>query len=736
MMNRNQHFQMLPDLDLHREKVEAEFDTYYATFDPHTQPLLDKMQRLVSDSEEVSSYELKTRMYELLCRECPVHLFRESDFFFEISSGRGRPTWGGLQSPVGSYLHSGDRGWWLREYEAAVDADRKEGFFHGWSPVGMDHHCPGYDRILQLGLNGIIRQAEEKLEDCKDLRKEEFYRCVIRANRALIGLAGRFAAEAKRLADIAASAEETAHYQKISSAAERVPANPPETFYEALCTVLFYRECVGSLEGIGFSTFGQLDRMLYPYYQADLENGRITVRDALQLFCDLLLYTEVRFDAKHAYHETSTTIELGGCDRAGNVVYNDLTELILDAVVNIRSINTKINCRISRKHPRVYLEKIARVQLENLPALMMHNDDVLIPARINCGQDAEDARMYVGGGCHEIVLQGTEVCTRADSWISLPRILLNTMEHAQDYESYEAFYKQFMADVKAYHEKIVTLKNSGEAHWCEYDPLILYSSSITGSLDKGLDVTEGGAKYNSTALSMLGAANLVDSLYSIRQLVFVEKKLTLGEYYRIVRENFVDNEVLRQYIIKKLPKHGTNDKVLNAFSAQILSDLAEVSDQTNARGGKYLPAFYPHDICRQLGLITGATPDGRAANTPLSRGVSPSEFILTDSPLDVIHSLKCIDFTQYADSFIAEITLPRMEDHENGIQVLTSIIDAFLDAEGSSLQFNLIDRDMLLEAQKNPENHQSLMVRVCGYSAAFVFLNVDTQQEIMNRAIR
>ena len=161
-----------------------------------------------------------------------------------------------------------------------------------------------------------------------------------------------------------------------------------------------------------------------------------------------------------------------------------------------------------------------------------------------------------------------------------------------------------------------------------------------------------------------------------------------------------------------------------------------MSGQTNARGGKYLPAFYPHDLYRNMGHGTGATPDGRRANTPLSRGVSPSEFVETDSPLDVIHSLKPIDFTQFADSFITEVTLPGMEDRERGSQILLAIIEGFLDAEGSSLQFNLIDRDMLLVAQKDPERNKHLLVRVCGYSAVFVYLDAQTQAEVIARAIR
>lgn len=717
--------------------LHKEFEQYYTSFDNQEAFWIEKIQQVIAAYPDDSSYMRKTRIIELFCKEAAVRLFANTPFFFEFPSGRPRPSWGGLQSAAGTYMHFLHADKWLIPYQKALETDRQEGFLHNWSnPVGIDHFCPGYDNLLKYGLNGFIAQAENALARCTDDRKREFYTCVIRCNQALISLAERFSAEATRLAAAAETETQKKHYLQIAETAAYCPANPPRTFYEALAAIVFYRECVGTVEGIGISTFGQLDRMLYPYYQADIAAGRITSTDAKKLISDLLIYTAVRFIAYTEYHETSTTMEIGGCDANGNVIYNALTEMILQSAMDTRALNTKINCRISAKHPAAYFQKIAEVQLSNLPCVMMHNDDVLIPARVRQGQAVEDARLYVGGGCHEIVLANTEVCTRADTWISLPRIFLQTMQAEREYPSFDALYAAFLQDVKAYYAKIVKLKNAGEAHWCEYSPLPLFSSSMTGVLESGKDVTEGGTKYNSTAISLLGTATLIDSLYSVKHLVFDEAQLTIQQLVQILQENYANNEYLRQYIIHKIPKYGTNHDLLNCFSCKILDDISTIAGQTNARGGKYLPAFYPHDIYRPLGLITGATPDGRPANTPLSRGASPNEFVETDTPLDILHSLKPIDFTRYADSFITEITLPDLDSSKQNVQILTSIIQAFLDAKGSSLQFNLINRELLLQAQKQPEQHLNIMVRVCGYSAAFVALSEETQNEIIQRAIR
>lgn len=736
-------FYRFADREQYKKEVEQEFVDYYASFDPHTEVLLRKLDAMCEQNQGASACVLKTKMYEILSEDCPLKLFEKSSFFFEMASGRERFTWGGLHSEVGTYFSKKTFDLWRKPYLDAIKEDKEAGFLSAYNVVSVDHFCAGGDKLLKVGIPGIIREAEEKLAECHDSsceaneQKKEFYECVIRANRALIRLADRFAELAAKLAwKNAAVLVKKEHFLRIAEAAGQVGKGAPRTFYEALTFLMFYRECVSSMEGIGISILGHLDRMLYPYYKADLENGRITREEALRLLCELLIYTDARFDVHNQFRETSTTIELGGCDADGELVFNEVTRLILSAVVNVRSVNTKINCRISKKHPEEFLEMIAGIQLEELPTIMMHNDDVLIQSRVRCGQDIRDARLYVGGGCHEIVLLGSEVNSRADTWINLPKLLLKAMKEHGEAESFDEFLRLYVEDVKRYHEKVVALKNEGEQYWSKYDPLVLYSSAIEGCLEKGLDVTAGGAKYSDGMLSMLGTATLIDSLYTIRRLVYEEGRMTNAELLEITAANFENNEILRQYILKKLPKYGTNQPELNVFGAYVLEMLSTVSGQKNARGGNYLPAFYSHDLFRHLGALTEATPDGRLKGAALSRGVSPSEFVATDSPLDVIQSLSDIDFTAYADSFITELTLPAIKDKEQGRKVLISLIKGFLDAEGSSLQFNLMNRDTLIAARKNPKEYGNLTVRVCGYSAVFTTLEEKIQDEVIGRIAR
>lgn len=720
-----------------RRRIAEEFETYYGSYDSYKEPLLAQMEELYQTYKEEPILSLKTRIIRLFCDVCPVHVFKESPFFFEMSSGRGRFTWGGLQSEPALFLMRKKKELWLTPYTTDMSEDKEQGFmYHGKdNPVGLDHFCLGYDNLLKEGFLGIIDRATNALSEENDVDKKLFLQSAIDSCKALIGLSKRFSDNSWKLARQANEDYLIAHYTRIAMAAEKVPANAPETFYEALCTIVFCRECISSVEGIGVSTFGHLDRMLWPYYEADIDAGRITREEAKELLHALLTYTHVRFESDTAFHETSTTIVIGGCDREGNTVYNEITRIILECLLEGRYINTKINCRISSKHPREYIEMLAKVQTSEIPVIVMQNDDVLISARVRQGQEEQDARLYVGGGCHEVVLANTEVNTRADTWINPTRVLLDVMEKSPEYATWDEFYTEVIRCVKAYLDHVAETKNKYEQYWGDYSPMPLCSATLTGCIESGTDLTKGGTKYSNTSLSLVGPATFVDSLYSIKHLVWDTKRLSVNALYRILSADFAGNESLRQYIVRKIPKYGTNHPELNVFSAKVLHDVSQLSRQKNARGGEYLPAFYPHNVFLHLGERTGATPDGRKKGQPLSRGCSPSEFIEVNNPLDIISGLEAIDFTEYSDSFCTEMTLPRMNP-AIGIPVFIAMVEAFLKHGGSSLQFNLLDRSMLVDAQKHPENYRNLIVRVCGFSALFISLAKDQQDEVITRAIR
>jgi len=714
--------------------MAEELDSFYAALDPQSEYFKVRIDDMLERMKDASSFALKAEQTRILATESTVHVFRHFPFYFQFSAGRTRYIWGGLEGFNGGYGLCWRRGApYARAYFDATARDREEAYLHCWdNPVGHDHHCLNYDDILSLGLNGLRARAMAGKAACGE-DAQPFFDAAIASLDALSALALRFAEKAEELLRTETDPSARENLSRIAGAACRIPMEPAETFYEALSAILFCRECVGTLEGIGISTFGQLDRMLAPYYEADLAAGRITRQEAKDLLHCVLLYTAVRFSENETMKETSTTIMLGGCDRSGTPVFNEVTRMILEAELEGRYVNTKFDCRVSRSHPEAYFSLLGRIQLSGLAVLVYQNDETHIAARVKQGFDVEDARLYAAGGCHEIVCAGTEVCTRADTWLSLPRILLDTMK--EEYETFEDFCSAAIRDVENYHKRIEGFKNAAEAHWWEFNPMPLYSTMITGCLTSGRDVTQGGAKYSTTALSMTAPATFIDSLWAVKTLVFDEKRCTMQELWTLAKNDFAENEPLRQYIVNRLPKHCTGDGELDAFSARILRMLGTVSGRTNGRGGKYLPAFYPHDIFRPLGMKLGATPDGRKAGFWLSRGVSPSEFVKGHGPLSLLHSIRAYDFTDFVDSLALEITLPKLDDAD-GETIFRTLMAEFLDAGGSTLQLNILDTEDLRLAQKHPEEHRDIIVRVCGYSDYFVNLIPEIQEEVISRNIR
>ena len=723
------------------KKASKEFDDYYSEYDTYKEQLLSAFEEIYKERDTLPVYELKARNIEYMCQNAPVKIFRHSPFFFEFASGRPRCSWGGLSSPVGSFLHIKTSALWLDKYYEEMKKDNEEGRVQCWNnPVGFDHFSLGYDKLLSKGLEGIIQDAQTALGEKKKDKEKEFLKSVISTCESLITLANRFSEKAEELLSSSTDEEDKRHYKEIAEIAKRVPLKPASDFCEALSCIMFCREAIGSLEGVGVSTFGHLDRMLIKYYRIDKENGKLTYDEMKNLFHMMFVYTDTRFEVNIRRQETSTTMIIGGCDENGDVCFNEVTEAILDALLEGGYVNTKVNCRVSSKHPEKYIKKIAGIQLAGIPAVVFQNDDVIIPSRVKCGQDISDARTYVSGGCHEITLQNSEVCTRADTWINLPRLLLDAFGKSKA-KTFDAFYNDVLYEIESYVQCIIERKNKYEKMWNKFDPLPLLSATMDGCIEKALDITEGGTKYNNTALSFLSPATLIDSLVAIRILVFEEKKLSLEGFFKICEENFDGMEELKERIINDFPKYGVGNGEIDKFAAKVMKDISELyRDENgliykNARGGYYLPAFYPHGCFLSLGSLTSATPDGRMAGMPLSRGCSPSEFIPSDNPASVLVSLEEIDFTDYADSFCTELTLPRMEA-DKGISVLTALINMFIKNGSSTLQFNLLDRDLLIRAQQSPEQYNNIIVRVCGYSARFVTIYKELQDEIILRAIR
>ena len=711
-----------------------ELNQYYTLRDCNVDGLMTKISDWYNENSDRHPCLIKSMIHKITVRNCDVHVFRYFPFFFELEAGRNRYSWG-HSSPPGNFMLNQKSELWIKPYHESIKEYYEKGYYQSWSPVGFDHHCPGYDTLLKDGIIGIIKSAEAQLDSETDEDKIGFLQSAIESNNVLIELLDKFAIKARDMLAVESDTDVKFNLTRIAAAAERLKTNAPETFYEALALIFFIRESYGTLEGFGMSTFGQLDRLLISYYESDIEKGIITRDEAKKIFHSLLAYTEIRYEKYAARHETSTTIIIGGCGEYGNTVFNDLTAMILEVVGEGKYIGTKINARVSAAHCTEYFKLLADLLLQNVPVLAIHNDDIIIVAHEKYGYSVSDSRLYVSGGCNEIVLANTEVNTRADSWINLPVILLDTMKSGS-FSNFDELYNKYISDVKHLHDEIAAIKNKSEKYWASCSPAPLYSSSVSDCIKNGRDITAGGARYNSTALSMAGIANIIDSLYAVKDVVYDKKMKTLDEFSAILDSNYENEEELRNYIVSRIDKYCTDKTCgIDEFSAKFYRDLATVSGQKNARGGYYYPAIYPHELFISFGMRTGATPDGRRKGEFLSRGISPSEFVTVKSPLDMLNSLERYDLTDFNESLVLELTLPQM-NRETDADVLVALISVFIKKKGCTLQINMLDKDILIEAKENPDRHRGLIVRVCGYSELFSSLADIIKDEIINRTVR
>jgi formate C-acetyltransferase len=736
-----------------REAFENELEAYYGA------PPLDIVaweRELHAQSRahpDWSPFRRKILGYEFMAERCPVHVFRHCPFFFEINTGRPRTDLGtgGLggwlkREPFGEALTASSGQWWA--------PCRESGLSFGWTVLDDNHHTVSYGKVLRLGLRGIIREIEGEADRAETEEERDFLAAAIAGNRALIRIAERFAGDAERQI---AGEEDPAVRRRLALAAataRRVPAEPAATFHEALNAILFLFYVLPSVEGNGISVFGHVDRLLFPFYQADREAGRLTpdeARDAVSFF---LAISDARYGMRRAapgHVGTNGTVTLGGCDREGAPVFNAVTRLFLEQHRDLRLIDPKVNARVSARHQEAYVSLLSDFTAAGGNSLALFNDDVVIPANVRMGKAPEDARLYVGGGCQENVLEECEVNSRATLYLNLLHVFLMgffpekgafffgraglELARYDGCSTYDELHGAFLANLAAVVGAHVDERNRTEREGVRFNPCPLHSSMLDDCVAARKDMMAGGCRYNFGSVSLTGIGTLIDSLYAVKVAVYGERAVPLDRLHRLLETDFAGEEAFRAWLVKHVPKFGQEDEGIRAFSARVFEDVARAaSGMPNSRGGCYEASLFSFRSFMSFGAATGATPDGRRAGEPLSAGMSPGllAFDRGASVGQVLSALEPLDLTLYPVVAVLDVKLPAVR---GGLpaRVIAPVIRRFLQAGGSVLQVNCVDPAMLREARVHPERHPDLVVRVSGYSSLFVRLAGPIQDEIIAR---
>ena len=597
---------------------------------------------------------------------------------------------------------------------------------------GQDSHMAiDYTLVLTEGLNGIIRKIDGYLLTCPE-ENRAFYRCCRRCLEAIIRHSEHYADAALELSRQTDDIKRKAELEELARICRTVPAKPAGTFYEAVQSVHFVTYCITFNPYRTFSSqqfqLGHPDRYLYPFYKKDTENGTLSP-DFAQLLLDCLgIQINMRVP-----HGLSSGYMVGGRDENGKIVANELTEMCMQVIDDIRMVYPSVGLCCTEGMPERYLDKACSLLVKGYSHPALFNDDVITKGLMHYGVPEAQAHSYIHSTCVEITPAAASNVWVASPYTNMPQILLDLMD--REYPSFDSLLDAFFARLD---ERI---KNNFDAE-CRsrsvraqnsINPLL--SCFVNDCLKRGLDIERGGAQYNWIMPSFVGMANLVDSLYAVKTLVFDEKKLTLCELKSAADSNFEDSEALRRYILDRIPKYGNDCDEIDSLFGIFTEHIAE--ECKKHRGIHSNAALIPSVFCwimhEHFGRYTSATPDGRRAGFPLGDGSGPCQGRENGGPTASILSSTKWSHREFIGGVAVNMKFPKKLFDESSVEKLLAMIYVYLERGGFELQINVVDRDTLLAAQKNPEAYRDLVVRIGGYSDYFVRLSPNMQAEVLQR---
>ena len=674
---------------------------------------------------------------------------------------------------------------------------------------GVGHVTVQYEKVLEIGLEGIIREAARELAACNVgdgdyARKHCFLEAVIMSCAAVIGYAGRYAALAKQEAEACTDKKRKEELLQIASVCERVPARGAHSFHEA-CQSFWFIQQLLQMESSGHSISpGRFDQYMYPYYQKDMAEGKITRDEAQELVdCiwvklnDLNKARDAASAEGFAGYSLFQNLIVGGQNENGEDVTNDLSFLCIWASAHVFLPQPSLSVRVWNCTPHELLVEAAKLTRTGIGLPAYYNDEVIIPSLMNRGLTLEDARTYNIIGCVEPQKAGKTEGWHDAAFFNMCRPLELVFSNGKDkgeqvglatgpveqMGTFEEFYDAYKKQMEYCISLLVNADNAIDTAHADRCPLPFLSSMVDDCMKRGKTVQEGGAVYNFTGPQGFGIANVADSLYAVKKLVFEEKKVTLSEYKKALALNFgkgfdsitvqeMTEEIIKELakagqqpsqaqiavivkgimnteipdkdrelcekllaMIDEIPKYGNDIEEVDSFAREVAYTYTKpLQNYRNPRGGIFQAGLYPVSANVPLGAQTGATPDGRLAHTPVADGVSPTAGRDIHGPTATANSVSKLDHGIASNGTLLNQKFhPSALSGDEGLNNFVALIRSYFDQKGSHMQFNVVDRNTLLDAQKYPEKYQHLVVRVAGYSALFTTLSRSLQDDIIRR---
>jgi formate C-acetyltransferase len=655
-----------------------------------------------------------------------------------------------------------------------VDVFMETGFFgmEGKLNAGDAHLAVNYEQLLKVGLKGyeertLKAKADLDLTKPESIDKYAFYKAILIVIEAVKTYAHRFSQLAKEKAE-QAQGKRKEELLEISRICAKVPYEPAETFKEAIQSVWFI-QCILQIESNGHSlSYGRFDQYMYPYMKNDLDLNLINEEEIIELLTNLWIKTLTINKVRSFTHTQSSAgspmyqnVTIGGQTPDKKDAVNPLSYLVLKSVAQTRLPQPNLTVRYHAGLPKEFLDECIEVMKLGTGMPAFNNDEVIIPSFINWGVKEEDAYNYSAIGCVETAVPGKwgYRCTGM-SYINFPRLLLAVMNDGVDMTSGKRFVKGhgYFKDMTSYEELLaawdealremtrmsVIVENAIDLASERDVPDVLCSTLTDDCIARGKTIKEGGAVYDFISGLQVGIANMADSLAAIKKLVYEEKKITPEQLWNALLDDFTseENQKIQKMLINDAPKYGNDDDYVDNLVVEAYDTyIDEIQKYPNTRYGRGpiggIRYAGTSSISANVGQGQGtmATPDGRNARTPLAEGCSPAHSCDKQGPTAVFKSVSKLKTEKITGGVLLnqKVTPATLSTEENKMKLEMLIKTFFNRLHGYHVQYNVVDKETLLDAQIHPEKHKDLVVRVAGYSAFFNVLSKQTQDDIIGR---
>ena len=645
---------------------------------------------------------------------------------------------------------------WLNAYQAGIFTEFMEQRAPG-------HTVAGY-KLFQKGMLDIlqdIKQSRSNIDPLNDpaaYDKLEELKAMEIAAHAIMDYAERHALKLEELAALEKDDQRRRELQQMAKICRRVPAHAPSNFHEVLQHYWFiHLGVITELNPWDSFNPGRLDQHLYPFYQVETADGSLNKEQAVEILQSFWIKfnnhpapPKVGITAQESNTYTDfSLINHGGLTPDGKDAVNEMTFILLDVIEEMRLLQPSSMVQLSEKNPDAFIERAVRITKTGFGQPSIFNTDAIIQELLNQGKSLEDARNGGCSGCVEVGAFGTESYILT-GYFNLPKILEVTLHdgfdprtgkqiglHTGKADSFSSF-DSFLVAFKAQVEHFVRIKLAGsnliEKIFMNHVPTPFLSLFIDDCVAKGMDYVGGGTRYNTNYLQGVGLGTITDSLTAISLHIFENKSISFSEFVKALENNFSGAEDLRYRLLYKTPKYGNDDDLADAHLAEVFDIYYRaVNGHVSPRGAQYRINLLPTTCHVYFGSVMHASPDGRKSGLPVSEGISPVQGADRQGPTSVLKSAAKIDHLHTGGTLLNQKFSPAFFENDDAIRKLGQLIRAYFKMNGHHIQFNVVDAETLRDAQKHPERHQGLIVRVAGYSDYFNDLGTDLQNEIIQR---